>query len=59
MQQLKQLTGAMNCEKYDSYYFYNAVVFRANTLGRSHINVDFHRTGHLPCVKIEVGSLMQ
>ena len=30
------------------------IVSRAVAHGRSHFNVDFHRTGRLPCVQIEV-----
>ena len=33
------------------------VVSRASAHGRSYFNVDFHRTGRLPCVKIEVGGV--
>ena len=34
---------------------FNPVVSRASAHGRSYLNVDFHRTGRLLCVKIEVG----
>ena len=34
------------------------VVSRASAHGRSYFNVDLHRTGRLPCVKIEVGGVI-
>ena len=33
------------------------VVSRASAHGRSYFNVNFHRTGRLPCIKIEVGGI--
>ena len=38
-------------------WFSYTVVSRAIAHGRSYFNVDFHRTGRLPCVKIEVGGV--
>ena len=33
------------------------IVSQAIAYGRSYFNVDFHGTGRLPCVKIEVGGV--
>ena len=39
------------------YVHNNTVVSRASAHGCPYFNVDFHRTGRLPCVKIEVGGV--
>ena len=35
----------------------STVVSRVSSHGRSYFNVDFHPTGRLPCVNIEVGGV--